>query len=119
MKRSQTSISKLLRNIFLLAVILGITIATYSIYQYNQNLPKILGVADPYIDTNVDASTILAIGKGLIAGKSQPVETIRIPINDSYVNDRVKVGAVLKIDFNKNKQALTDFLAEDTESNLE
>ncbi|MED4351925.1 LCP family protein [Schinkia azotoformans] len=83
------------------------------------NLPKILGVADPYIDTSVDASTILAIGKGLIAGKYQPVETIRIPINDSYVNDRVKVGAVLKIDFNKNKQALTDFLAEDTESNLE
>ncbi|MFO1446026.1 LCP family protein [Bacillus sp. Bva_UNVM-123] len=83
------------------------------------NLPKMLGVADPYIDTNVEASTILAIGKGLIAGKSKPVETIRIPINDSYVNERVNVGAVLKIDFNKNKQALTDFLAEDTDSNLE
>lgn len=83
------------------------------------NLPKIFGVADPYIDSNVDASTVLAIGKGLIAGKSIPVETIRIPINDSYVNERVNVGAVLKIDFNKNNQALTDFLAEDTESNLE
>ena len=77
-----------------------------------------LGVADSYIDTNVDASTILAIGKGQIAGKSKPVETIRIPINDSYVNEHVNVGAVLKIDFNKNKQALADFLAENTESNL-
>lgn len=83
------------------------------------NLPKMLGVADPYIDTNIDARTIFAIGKGLMAGKSKPVETIRIPIKDSFVDERVNVGAVLKIDFNKNKQALADFLAEDTESNVE
>ncbi|KAB2331208.1 LytR family transcriptional regulator [Cytobacillus depressus] len=83
------------------------------------NLPKILGVADPYIDTNVDTRTILAIGKGVIAGKSKQVETIRIPINDSYKNERLNVGQVLSIDFDKNKQALADFLAHDeNESNL-
>ncbi|MGE7764937.1 LCP family protein [Peribacillus sp. NPDC096540] len=75
------------------------------------NLPKILGVADPYIDTNVDTPTILSIGKGLIAGKSKSMESIRIPVKDSYENETVNVGAVLKIDINKNKQALKDFLA--------
>ncbi|MFE0507235.1 LCP family protein [Peribacillus butanolivorans] len=74
------------------------------------NLPKILGVADPYIDTNVDTRTILSIGKGLIAGKSKKMESIRIPVQDSYVDETVDVGAVLKIDFEKNKQVLKDFL---------
>ncbi|WP_066062936.1 LCP family protein [Neobacillus soli] len=75
------------------------------------NLPKVLGVADPYIDTNVDAKTILSIGKGLIAGKSKQMESIRIPIENSYEDETVNVGAVLKIDFEKNKQALKDFIA--------
>ncbi|MBD8006451.1 LCP family protein [Bacillus norwichensis] len=74
------------------------------------NLPKMLGLADPYIDTNVDNNTILSIGKGLIAGKSKQMETIRIPVQDSYVNEQADVGAVLSIDFDKNKQALKEFL---------
>ncbi|MFS0646259.1 LCP family protein [Siminovitchia sp. 179-K 8D1 HS] len=73
-------------------------------------LPKMLGIADPYIDTNVDTNTLLAIGKGLIAGKSKQMETLRIPIQDSYVNERADVGAVLSIDFHQNKQALKEFL---------
>ncbi|MGG4267695.1 LCP family protein [Peribacillus simplex] len=81
------------------------------------NLPKILGVADPYIDTNVDTPTILSIGKGLIAGKSKSMESIRIPVKDSYENETVNVGAVLKIDINKNKQALKDFLASTEDEN--
>ena len=82
------------------------------------NLPKLLGAADPYIDTNVDTSTILSIGKGLITGKSKQVETLRIPLNNSYVNERVNVGEVLSIDFDKNKQALSEFLSEQDENNL-
>ncbi|MFJ5624346.1 LCP family protein [Peribacillus loiseleuriae] len=80
------------------------------------NLPKILGVADPYIDTNVDLKTMLAIGKGLIAGKSNQMESLRIPVKDSYVNERVNVGDVLKIDYEKNKQALKEFLSQDNGS---
>jgi LCP family protein required for cell wall assembly len=75
------------------------------------NLPKILGVATPYIDTNVDTPTIFSIGKGLLAGKSKKMESIRIPIENSYEDKTVNVGAVLKIDFEKNKQALKGFLA--------
>ncbi|EKN70812.1 hypothetical protein BABA_03074 [Neobacillus bataviensis LMG 21833] len=75
------------------------------------NLPKILGVATPYIDTNVDSPTILSITKGLLAGKSTKVDSIRIPVDNSYVDETVNVGAVLKLDFEKNQQALKDFLA--------
>ncbi|HBZ10612.1 MAG TPA: LytR family transcriptional regulator [Bacillus bacterium] len=75
------------------------------------NLPKMLGMADPYVDTNVDTGTILAIGKGLIAGKSRQMETLRLPIQDSFVDESADVGAVLRIDFDKNKQALKEFLA--------
>ncbi|MBA9025927.1 hypothetical protein [Peribacillus huizhouensis] len=82
---------------------------------YVVNLPKILGVADPYIDTNVDIGTILAMGKGLIAGNSKQMESLRIPIKDSYVNERVNVGSVLKIDYEKNRQALKAFLSQDNE----
>ncbi|MGE8078801.1 LCP family protein [Peribacillus loiseleuriae] len=77
------------------------------------NLPKLLGVADPYIDTNVDTGTILSIGKGLIVGQSNKMETLRIPIKDSYVDDRVDVGSVLRINYEKNKQALKEFLSQD------
>ncbi|GAB2572398.1 LCP family protein [Gracilibacillus alcaliphilus] len=74
-------------------------------------LPKLLGVADPYIDTNVDNKTILSIGKGLIAGSEHPMETLRIPVENSYQNARTDVGAVLEVDIEQNKQALQEFLS--------
>lgn len=75
------------------------------------NLPKILGVAEAYIDTNIDNKTILAIGKGLIDGKSNGVDTLRIPVASSFDNKHVNVGAVLDIDLEKNKSALEEFLS--------
>ncbi|MGX8791893.1 LCP family protein [Oceanobacillus sp. M60] len=78
-------------------------------------LPKLLGVADPYIDTNVDSKTILTIGKGLISGSEHPMETLRIPVDNSYQNVRTDVGAVLEIDAEQNKQALEEFLSADRE----
>jgi LCP family protein required for cell wall assembly len=83
------------------------------------NLPKLLGIADPYIDTNIDKRTILSIGKGLLIGKGQQMETLRIPVKDSFKDERVNVGSVLSIDFDKNKQALHEFLSGDGESATE
>ncbi|MEK3890519.1 LCP family protein [Bacillus sp. FSL K6-3431] len=81
-------------------------------------LPKMLGIADPYIDTNVDTATILSIGKGLLVGKSKKMETLRIPLQDSFTDERVDVGAVLSIDFEKNKQALKEFLSSQDNKNI-
>lgn len=80
-------------------------------FQSLMNLPKILGVAEAYIDTNIDSKTILAIGKGLIDGKSNGVDTLRIPVASSFDNKHVNVGAVLDIDLEKNKSALEEFLS--------
>jgi len=77
------------------------------------NLPKILGVADPYIDTNVDNTTLLTIAKGLFVGKSKGMETLRIPVANSFENKNEIVGAVLDIDLEKNKKALETFLSSD------
>ncbi|WP_277585063.1 LCP family protein [Psychrobacillus antarcticus] len=75
------------------------------------NFPKLLGVVEPYINTNVDNRTILTIGKGLIIGKAGNIETLRIPVENSFEDKRVAAGAVLSIDFEKNKQALQEFLS--------
>ena len=80
------------------------------------NLPKLLGVVEPYIETNVDKRTILTIGKGMLLEKSDTLETLRIPVANSFVNKREHVGDVLSIDFEKNKQALQEFLYPDKET---
>ena len=79
------------------------------------NLPKLLGVVEPYINTNVDKRTILTIGKGLLIGKTEEIETLRIPVENSFEEKRVAAGAVLSIDFEKNKQALQQFLSTEKE----
>ena len=79
------------------------------------NLPKLLGVVEPYINTNVDNRTILTIGKGLLIGKTEKIETLRIPVEHSFENKRVAAGAVLSIDFEENKQALQQFLSTENE----
>ena len=74
------------------------------------NLPKILGTVTPYIQTNLDTPTILSITKGLVVNKSDDLDRIRIPVQNSYENDTVNVGAVLKIDMDENARVLNEFL---------
>ncbi len=76
------------------------------------NVPKLLGVVDPYIETNITNRTLLTIGKGLLVGdKSKDIESLRIPVEGSYKNKRVNVGAVLDIDIAQNREALKAFLS--------
>lgn len=74
------------------------------------NLPKLLGAAEAYIDTNLDKKTMLSIGKGLLDKKSSGIETLRIPVDQSYTDRTVNVGDVLDIDVQKNVNALDAFL---------
>lgn len=79
------------------------------------NLPKLLGVVEPFVNTNVDNRTILTIGKGLLIGKSGKIETLRIPVENSFDEVREAAGEVLSIDFEKNKQVLQQFLSTEDE----
>ncbi|MEI2403333.1 LCP family protein [Niallia taxi] len=80
-------------------------ISAHTIY----NLPKIIGLSTPYIDTNLDTPSLLSLSKGLIMNGSEGLESIRIPVQDSYENEVVNVGAVLKTDLDINKDAIKSF----------
>ena len=79
------------------------------------NLPKLLGAADAYIDTNLDKMMMLSIGKGILDNKSEKIDTLRIPVNNSFRDKSTRVGDVLDIDFDKNIEELNNFLEGSTE----
>lgn len=75
-------------------------------------LPKLVGVVTPFINTNMDTGDILFMGKGFLKKDNRNIETMRIPVEDSFEDQRVDgAGAVLAIDLEKNRQALQEFLA--------
>lgn len=74
------------------------------------NLPKLLGAADAYVDTNLDKMKMLSIGKGILDNKSEKIDTLRIPVDNSFKDSDVRAGRVLEIDFEKNIEELTKFL---------
>ncbi|WP_246589928.1 LCP family protein [Desertibacillus haloalkaliphilus] len=75
-------------------------------------IPKLVGTIDPYVDTNIQGSKILSLGRDFFLNPIEEVETLTIPIDGGYVDDRVAhAGAILKPDLEKNKQALDDFFS--------
>ena len=74
-------------------------------------LPKLLKISNTYIDTNIDTSTLLTIGKDMLTNKTGDIETLRIPEDGSFENKRYgDVGEVLVVDLNQNKEAVENFL---------
>ncbi|MBS4212200.1 MULTISPECIES: LCP family protein [Neobacillus] len=74
-------------------------------------LPKLIGVVTPYVNTNMKTSDILFMGKDFFADKRGSVETLRIPVDNSFEETRVKgEGAILDINLAKNKEALHQFI---------
>ncbi|WP_053366303.1 LCP family protein [Bacillus sp. FJAT-27245] len=81
-------------------------------------LPDLLGVLHTYIDTDIDTATLLAIGKDILTNKSEKVQTLRIPEDGSFTNERHEgIGEVLDVDLEQNKEALDRFLGKE-DSNL-
>ncbi|KIY21205.1 MULTISPECIES: LCP family protein [Mesobacillus] len=75
-------------------------------------LPKLIGVVSPFVNTNMNTGDILYMGKGLISKENRDIETMRIPVEGLFENQRVSgAGAVLAIDLEANRQALQEFLA--------
>lgn len=75
-------------------------------------LPKLIGVVSPFVNTNMDTGDILYMGKGVISKENRDIETMRIPVEGLFENQRVSgAGAVLAIDLEANRQALQEFLA--------
>jgi len=75
-------------------------------------LPKLIGVMTPFVNTNMNTADILFMARGFLSDEGRSISTQRIPVENSYQNQRVSgAGAVLVIDFEENRQALSEFLA--------
>ncbi|WP_248733876.1 LCP family protein [Neobacillus rhizosphaerae] len=80
-------------------------------FQTITKLPKLIGVLSPYVNTNMATSDMLFIGKDFFSNKKGTMATLRIPVENSFTEPRIKgEGAVLDIDVEKNKQALHQFI---------
>jgi polyisoprenyl-teichoic acid--peptidoglycan teichoic acid transferase len=76
-------------------------------------LPKIVGTIQPYVDTNLEGIDRLAILKDFFLNPPADIETLRIPVDDSFkMGSYEHAGSVLEIDFEENKQAIDKFLKE-------
>lgn len=76
-------------------------------------LPKILGLVDPYIETNLPNGVIFSLGKDFFLGETKATKSFRLPVDGSFTNKTVPTyGAVLDLDLEKNKEALQQFLDE-------
>lgn len=76
-------------------------------------LPKLIGVLTPFINTNMSSGDILYIGKDLLTNNNPEINSLRIPVDGSYTDQRISgIGAVLAIDNEMNKEAIKGFLAQ-------
>ncbi len=76
-------------------------------------LPKLWGLVDPYIETNIPNGVILSVGKDFLLGSVKETKSFRLPVDGSFTNkDDPKYGAVLDLDLEQNKEELKRFLNE-------
>ncbi|WP_019153312.1 LCP family protein [Robertmurraya massiliosenegalensis] len=75
-------------------------------------LPKLIGVVTPFINTNMDTGDMLYIGKDFLSKENRNIDTLTIPVDQSWENANVNGAEVLSIDTEKNKEAIHEFLAE-------
>ncbi|WP_077247799.1 LCP family protein [Bacillus sp. FJAT-27225] len=74
-------------------------------------LPKLIGIVQPFVNTNVKTGDMISMATNFIRNGSGNIETLRIPVKDGYSDARVSGdGAVLLLDLEKNKQALHEFI---------
>lgn len=79
------------------------------------SLSRILEVAEeimPYIATDLTNEEIFSYIKSIIMLGTTDIDQMRIPVDDSYIQDRINNMAVLIPDIELNKKALNKFIFE-------
>lgn len=74
-------------------------------------LPKLIGVVTPFVNTNMNTGDILYIGKDFVSKDNRNVETLRVPVDGTFENERINGAEVLGIDKEANKAAIHEFLS--------
>ncbi|MDQ0255415.1 LCP family protein required for cell wall assembly [Evansella vedderi] len=76
-----------------------------------RRIPQLLGAIEPYIQTNVGTQDMLSYGRDLFLNSVDEIETLTIPVEGGYWDETYQhAGAVLELDWEKNRQALHEFL---------
>lgn len=74
-------------------------------------LPKLIGVMQPFISTNLEPSDFIYIGKDYFVSSNREIDTLRIPVEGKFYPQRISgVGEVLQADLEANAQAAEEFL---------
>ncbi|MDP1419852.1 LCP family protein [Peribacillus simplex] len=75
-------------------------------------LPSIIEQGLSYLDTDIGLKTIMEMGPKAVFHTPDTVETLRVPVEGSF-NDEIspQSGAVLEMDYTKNKKALQEFFS--------
>ncbi|MFD1737802.1 LCP family protein [Bacillus salitolerans] len=74
-------------------------------------IPRLLGTLTPFLETNMSQMKLVDLGTEFFIHPVEDIETLRIPVDDSYKNKNYShAGAVLEIDFEKNREAINHFL---------
>lgn len=73
--------------------------------------PKLVGIVTPFINTNLQPSNMIVMGKDYVLKHKGNIETFRVPVEGTYTDKRINgVGEVLDLDLEKNKEALHQFI---------
>ncbi|WP_079508654.1 LCP family protein [Mesobacillus jeotgali] len=74
-------------------------------------LPELIDLLGSYVDTDIDTSTLLTIGKDILTNETGEIQTLRVPEDGSFENEDYEgIGEVLEVDLEQNKEALKEFL---------
>ncbi|MGE7766126.1 LCP family protein [Peribacillus sp. NPDC096540] len=75
-------------------------------------LPSIIEKWMSYLDTDIGLKTIMKFGSKFVFQTPDSVESLRVPVEGSFKDEIYpQSGAVLKIDYTKNKEALQEFFS--------
>ena len=74
-------------------------------------LPKLVGVMKPFVNTNMETSDIIYIGKDYLSKDNRNIATFRIPVEGAFRPQRINgIGEVLRVDLEANSEAVAEFL---------
>lgn len=75
--------------------------------------PKLAGAAQGYVQTDMPVIDQVKLATDLAMGGTDEVERLTIPVENSYTDGRYQhAGAVLEVDLEQNRQAISDFLGQ-------
>ncbi|MCD8510202.1 MAG: LCP family protein [Bacillus sp. (in: Bacteria)] len=77
-----------------------------------RRIPQLLGSIDPYIQTNISTQKMMSYSRDLFLSSVDEIETLTIPVDGGFTDETYShAGAVLVLDWEKNREALHEFLS--------